>query len=203
MGGLSAWPRRLAWELRRLAAAASRRAGPAVGWFVACAAVAVGAWAVERQQLRGLQETRQRPIPQGAFERPLPRLAVDDPGARLAAFERLLVPHADIPHVVRDLLERAGQARLAQVRGDYKAEPDAAGRFMRYRLSLPVKGEAERIQRYLMDALRVHPALALESVQFKRERIDSSEVEARVQWVLFTGLAHHLASGAPAAGGPP
>jgi hypothetical protein len=38
--------------------------------------------------------------------------------------------------------------------------------------------------------------LALESVQFKRQGIDSSEVEARIQWTLMTQLPY---DGVPAA----
>jgi hypothetical protein len=73
-------------------------------------------------------------------------------------------------------------------RGDYRAQPDLQGGFMRYRMSLPVKGDAPAVLKLMQAALQSHKTLALESVQFKRARIESADVEVRLQWVLLTRL---------------
>jgi hypothetical protein len=196
-GAMAQLPQQAAWELRRFAAVVSRRAGAAAWLLAGCVIVGAGAWTIERQQQRLRADTRLLSTPPGGTDAARPSLMVDDGRHRLAAFERLLFEHADIPIVVRSLLDLAEQEQLSVVRGDYRADPDTAGQFMRYRMSVPVNGEAAKIHRYLMAALRAHPTLALESVQFKRQRIESGEVEARIQWVLFTRLAAHRAPAGP------
>jgi hypothetical protein len=59
---------------------------------------------------------------------------------------------------------------------------------LRYRMTLPVKGDAQAIHQFMAAALKAHKTLALDAVQFKRERIESGEIEARIQWVLLTRL---------------
>jgi len=55
-------------------------------------------------------------------------------------------------------------------------------------MTLPVQGDAGAIRRFMLAALLAHKTLALESVQFKRDRAATAEVEARIQWVLLTRL---------------
>jgi hypothetical protein len=106
----------------------------------------------------------------------------------LKSFEDFLVPHEDIPVVVQDLLRMAEDQKLTVQKGEYRVQRDVTGGFMRYRMSLPVKGAATTIHRYIETALRAQKTLALESVQFKRDRIESIDIEARMQWVVFTRL---------------
>jgi hypothetical protein len=107
---------------------------------------------------------------------------------KLKSFEQNLLPHAKIPVVVQALLRLAEDDGLSIRRGDYRLQADAGGGFVRYQMTLPVKGTAPAIHHFIQAALLDHSALALESVQFKRERIESSEIEARLQWVLLTAL---------------
>lgn len=106
----------------------------------------------------------------------------------LKSFENFLMPHEDIPVVVQDLLRMAEDQKLTVLKGEYRVQRDITGGFMRYRMSLPVKGTASTVHRYIEVALRAQKTLALESVQFKRDRIESIDIEARMQWVAFTRL---------------
>ena len=106
----------------------------------------------------------------------------------LKSFEDFLMPHEDIPVVVQDLLRMAEDQKLTVQKGEYRVQRDITGGFIRYRMSLPVKGAAATIHRYIEAALRAQKTLALESVQFKRDRIESTDIEARMQWVVFTRL---------------
>lgn len=105
---------------------------------------------------------------------------------RLKAFETLLLAREDIPDTLQSLFLLAEEEHLTLKRGEYKIDPDAFGGFDRYRMILPVKGDAQSIYRFMHSALLAHKALALESVQFRRERIESKDVEARIHWVLLT-----------------
>ena len=73
-------------------------------------------------------------------------------------------------------------------KGDYKSQVDVNGQFFQYSMTFPVQGDAQSIERFILAALAQHKTLALESVQFKRERIESKELEAKIQWTLFTQL---------------
>ncbi|MDR2625136.1 MAG: hypothetical protein LBC37_02260 [Zoogloeaceae bacterium] len=114
-----------------------------------------------------------------------------DPGdgrQRLVAFEQLLLPHQDIPLALQDLLRLAEDDGLSIQRAEYQAQVDIRGAFTRYRINLPVRGTAEAVNRYIYAALLQQKNLALESVQLKRDTLDASGLEARIQWVLLTHL---------------
>jgi hypothetical protein len=90
--------------------------------------------------------------------------------------------------VIQDLIALADERQLLLVRGDYKPQVDSAGGFLRYRMTLPVKGGMAAIQSFVAAVLQTHPSMAVEAVQFKRDRIASPLVEARIQWLLLTQL---------------
>lgn len=189
-GGVGNIGARASWEMRRLACGFMRRYGPA-GWVVlACLITGALALAAEQRELRVLTDTtaqlvvEQRRVPHQRLSEPIE----DDGRARLRQFEAQLLAHEDIPHVVRDLMILADEAGLSIVRGEYRPQADVQGGFLRYRMTLPVRGEAQAVYGYIQAALNGQRMLALESVQFKRESIDAPDVEARIQWVVLTRL---------------
>lgn len=187
--GPGSWPEsRLLWALRQSLSRFSRRFGW-LGWCVLLLLAVAGAALVsERQQLHQAALARAQAARHN-LNTPLLVTAVPDEGpARLAAFERLLLPQEDLPLLVQDLLDLAEASRLAVRRGDYRAVADEPGGFMRYQMSLPVKGEPRAIEQFIQVALRANKALALQSVQFQRERADANEVEARIQWVAMARM---------------
>jgi hypothetical protein len=200
-------PRRAAWELRRGGRGLRRRIGAAGLLLLAgLAASGLALWAQQRE-LQALAQLRQQWLVQQAqpVARPVDTRALDG-RARLAEFDAYLPGHGEIPATVGALFNLAQQEGLTIARGDYKAQPDAAGGFLRYRMTLPVQGDAAAIRRFMLAALRGHKTLALESVQFKRERAATAEVEARIQWVLFSRMplpgSGMLAVAAPAGARP-
>lgn len=183
---------RLTWEARRFLAACQRRYG-GVGWaLLACAAVVcVGlllAHHAQAQQTLAQLQLAARHAENAGFAAPL--VAGPAPGAagaraRLHAFEGQLLAHDAIPYVVQDLLDLGAAEGLVMQRGSYRPQVDVAGGFLRYRMSLPVKGPGPAIQRFIKAALRKQDNLALNSVHFKRARIGSADVEARIDWILL------------------
>jgi hypothetical protein len=197
-GRLPALAAHARWELSRGARGFTRRFG-SFGWaLLGCAACAALALAVERSQAAQVRtlETRlaARMADNAAAARtPIaanPQPASGDAGARarLKAFDEQLLPHGDIPVVVQDLLDLGEAEGLSMQRGSYRPQPDVSGGFLRYRMTLPVKGPGTAIQRFMKAALRKQKNLALDSVQFKRARIGSSDVEARIEWVMLSRL---------------
>lgn len=90
-----------------------------------------------------------------------------------------------------DLFVLAEKYRLVLAKGEYQALLDASGLFLQHKMAIPIKGDPEAIQRFVEAALLQHPSLAFESIQFKREKIESRTLEARVQWSLFTRIKNN------------
>jgi hypothetical protein len=187
------------WELRRGARAFTRRFGP-FGWaLLGCVACAALALAVERRQtvdigrleiqLAARLAERAGPIAAATVSvAAAPAEGEAGASARLQAFDDHLLAHGDIPFVVQDLLDLGEAEGLSMQRGSYRPQVDVAGGFLRYRMTLPVKGSGPAIQRFMQTALRKQKTLALDSVQFKRARIGSSDIEARIEWLMLTRL---------------
>lgn len=186
MGALTQAWLQASWATRRAARRFTWRFGP-WGWIaLACSLLGLPGglytW-VSTAELARLQQ--QASMPRPAVVRP----AAEENGATksgLRAFENILLHHDDIPSVVGRLLELADQQNLLIASGEYKPQADLQGRFMRYRIVFPVNGDPESIHRFLQAALHEHRMLALEAVQFKREHIRSTEIEARIQWTLLS-----------------
>jgi hypothetical protein len=113
---------------------------------------------------------------------------LDSDRQRLLLFEQYLLPYQDIPFALQDLLRLAEEKGLTIRHAEYRTQIEPRGGFMRYRISLPVQGASEIVNRYIYEALLAQKNLALESVQLKRENLDTPDLEARIQWVLLTRL---------------
>ncbi len=190
------------WNTRRAARGFSRRHG-AAGWIVlACLMLILLAGAAQRYHTIQADASQAR-LAQRAAGALTPAAASAPVGdgeagarARLRAFEQHLLAQQEIPFAVQQLLDLARQEGLTVQRGEYQPQMDQAGRFMRYRMTWPVKGPAAAIQRFLQSALRQQKTLALQSIQFKRARIGVTDIEARIQWFMLA------TAGTPAAGSP-
>lgn len=188
------------WGLRRFLRAFTRRFG-VWGWgmLVLWVVAALVGWTAYNQKMQGrvLASRLSSKSHATASVSTQHVLRADmtlpsDGRIRLKAFEDFLLPDEDIPGVVQEVLRLAEEESLSIQRGEYRPQIDQQGKFMRYCMNLPVKGAAAAIHRFVKTALRTQKNLALDSVQFKRERIESDEIEARIQWVIVTRVPAHL-----------
>lgn len=174
---------RLRWEATRY----SRQLFVRMGWgglgglFFGLLALVLSAWSLQqRWHYTALQDQ----LAAGRLGKAVaPRTL--DVQTGLEAFQDYLPAREEIPHTIRSLIDLAESLGVLLRTGEYKAQNEESGSFLRYRISLPVKGDAGAIQDFLLAALTEHRTLALESVAFKREGIGSGEVEARIQFVLL------------------
>jgi hypothetical protein len=195
LNALAQLPPYMAWELRRVAQAFMRRFGKTGLLICLCMGlVAVSGWIRYAQGVALLAAQKELQAPTG----PVLDLKADvsdaNGRARLAAFEQVLLPYEDIPDAIRSLFEAARREGLTLSKGEYRPQADVQGGFLRYRMALPVKGDADAIRRFMLSVLDTQKTLGLESVQFKRKGIASREVEARIQWTLFARLPMHGAA---------
>ncbi|SEL57581.1 hypothetical protein SAMN05216359_111110 [Roseateles sp. YR242] len=192
----------VAWEVKRLARVVLRRAGvPGVvaagGLVVAIAAVWVDQHSIA--VLSNLQHQLVRTQADSVDIRNVAARPQDDGRQRLAAFDHALPAHDEIPQAVGELLMLAENENLLVDKGDYRLQLDPQGGFVRYRMTLPVKGDASAVRRFILASLRGQRTLALESVQFKREGAGSRALEARIQWVLLARATTARSSTRPTA----
>lgn len=194
MAGLASKALRVAvgralWEGKRQIRRGYRRIGVTGLVFIAAVAASGPIWLQWRHAGLRLEEAQHA---LQVAEAQNPALEQQNPGdvdvgrQRLQEFDQLLPAHDHIPDTLQDIFRLADTEGLTLQRGDYKVEPDDQGGFVRYRMTLPVKGDAQAIYRFIRSALEAHKTLALDSIQFRRERIESRDVEARIQWELLT-----------------
>lgn len=177
-------PARLQWLLR------------AGGWRLCGALLVLSAllgallWQHQQAQRAQLQTmvAQQQAALHAVSSAALAGAAEPDERSRLTAFEQLLLPHADIPLVVEEVLQLAAKSGLLVQRGDYRAQTDVAGGFLRYGMTLPVSGEAAAVERFMQTALRRHPMLLLDSWRLQRQQGQPGRIDARLQWVILTHL---------------
>jgi len=176
----------LGWQCRRAARRWYRSLGVDgvaifIGLLLVCGLVAGVAYIGERQA--AVSDTT-LPTAEAAPSTPPATMEVSN----LEKFERTLPAHDDIPKLLERLFELADEEKLVLSRGEYRTQNDDIGQFMRYRMSLPVRGNAVAVQRFIERALVNNRSLVFESVQFRRDRIQTELLEAQVQWTLITGL---------------
>ena len=177
---------RLLWEMQR----GWQRLGPTAALGILCALLAVGAWWQTRHGIEQQKQLQQKIIAEKI--RAHTRVPETGPSAsdldlarQLTAFYAYLPAHNALPDQVKQLLVLAQKHGVTLAQAEYKVLPETNAAFLRYHMILPVKAEARPIQNFMQAALHTLPALTLESVAFKRERGDSAQLEARIQFQLL------------------
>lgn len=180
------------WRLRQWVRALTRTWG--VGLWISGLALLIVAGALKFTTYQRAQtaywQTEQANLEQRTQrQEPISMAPIQDQSRlRLQAFENLLLPHDDIPEAVGDLLRLAEDEGLSIKRGEYRAQVEPKGMFLRYRINLPVEGKPESVNRFMTKALLKQKYLALNQVQFKREGLTAARMEARIQWEFLARL---------------
>jgi len=111
------------------------------------------------------------------------------PGEQLVEFYRGFPDERHSPQSLEKLAALAEKNGLSLNEGEYKPTRDKVGRLMRLHMMFPVKGEYQQIRSFLSALPGEIPIIALENVQFTRQNVADSTVEARIRLVLYLGQA--------------
>lgn len=112
-------------------------------------------------------------------------------GATLSTEDQLAVFYQKFPtegnssQWLGKLVALASNRGLSLNDGEYKATRDRVGRLMRYQMTFPVKGPYPKIRQFLTDLPDALPVVALENVQFERQKVADPDVEAKIRLVLY------------------
>lgn len=85
------------------------------------------------------------------------------------------------------LYAAAAAQQLVLEQGEYRLSSDKTGRLARYQVTLPVKGSYLQIRQFVDQALIDVPVAALDDINFKREAIGATQLEARIKFTLYGG----------------
>lgn len=171
---------RLMWQARR----AWRRTGAgAIAGALFLALTPLACWHASQLEQRQHVLTRQLGAAARAVAMPLAPVATEASG--VAAFHAYLPPHDAIPDQLKELVRVAQASGVTLTKAEYKPQQESRAGFLRYQITLPVKAEYGNVQSFIIGALKALPTLTLESVAFKRDQIETGEIEARIQFVLL------------------
>lgn len=176
---------RVLWEIRRLL----RRLGwAASGGIGALALAGASAWQAHGLELHGERLAHQLARLRAARAAPAAPAA---PSAthRVDAFYAYLPAHDALPGLLKELVAVATKNGITLAKADYKPTPEDGAAFLRYQITLPVKADHAKVQAFIVGALHGLPTLTLDAITFKRERIDTGEVEARIHFNLLVRKA--------------
>ena len=85
------------------------------------------------------------------------------------------------------LYAAAAAQQLVLEQGEYRLSSDKTGKLARYQVTLPVKGSYLQIRQFVDQALIDVPVAALDDINFKREAIGATQLEARIKFTLYQG----------------
>jgi hypothetical protein len=111
--------------------------------------------------------------------------AAQTPAQRLASFYGEFPTGERVPDELARLFKFAETHNLALDIGEYGLVRAQGGRLDQFRITLPVKGSYPDIRAFAAEALEAVPALSLESVALRREKVADNTVEGRVVFLLF------------------
>ncbi len=107
------------------------------------------------------------------------------PAEQLARFYKLFPRDNDLPLWLDKVFASAQSQGIGLDQGEYKATRDKEGGMVRFQMTFPVKGDYPRIRKYLSSLMADIPALSLQQVRFKRQKVGDAMVEADIKLVLY------------------
>lgn len=100
------------------------------------------------------------------------------------------LPESHAASAVIGQLERLAQAHgLQLLRGQYTQAPITGTALLRWQLSLPIKAEYPQIIAFVAVSMQALPTLALEEIKLKRDKIETSVLDADLRFNLYLRAA--------------
>ncbi len=107
------------------------------------------------------------------------------PTLQLAEFYKYFPAENKAPVWLGKLVEVAGEHGLSLNDAEYKVSQDKVGQLIRMKIAFPVQGKYPQIREFLAALVNEIPSMALENVEFVRNTIADTSVEAKIKVVLY------------------
>jgi Tfp pilus assembly protein PilO len=107
------------------------------------------------------------------------------PAEKLAEFYRAFPKETTIPDWLGKIYAIADKQKLALEIGEYSLTQVKAGQLNQFRIVFPVKGNYPQIRKFIAATLATAPALALDSIDLKRDKVGESVADGRIVFLLY------------------
>lgn len=107
------------------------------------------------------------------------------PEEQLAEFYRMFPDSSHLPASLEKIFALAKSQGIGLDKGEYKVIRNKEGNLVSFQVIFPVKGEYLQIRKYLVALMADIPVLSLQQVQFKRQNIGETMVEANIKLALY------------------
>lgn len=107
------------------------------------------------------------------------------PAAQLIKFHQAFPDSASQPDWLEKIFSVAASQGIALEQGDYKLTRSIEGRIVRLRISFPVKSSYPQMRSFIARLKAEIPVMALEHIQFERQKVADPALEVKLQLVLF------------------
>jgi Tfp pilus assembly protein PilO len=169
------------------------RVGGRLGWpgalgvavWLATAALFVGVVLPAQEQVDALRE-RTATLRAGTAQSGGLRVAAQpSPAEQLAAFYAAFPSEPSSPDWIGKIAATAKRSGLSLDQGEYRLSRDTVGKLARLQITLPVRGDYRQIRQFLARTSAEVPTVVLEQVQFERQKVGDTEVDAKIRLVLY------------------
>ena len=162
----------------------ARRGALAIIGVVLCVAAA-GAWLWVIPQARIQRELAARPIAPRKAQAAIVVAPILSADQNLADFYDALGEKRYTEQQVKTLFAIAAKTGLILSSGQYKANYDQNGRIHTYQIVLPVRGSYSSVWQFCLETLAAIPFASLDEINFRRDSIADSTLEARLRFTLY------------------
>lgn len=166
---LTRWQRRIGWSL----------------WGSALLLLVAGGFSYQAWKLgkENLSLIASNSLAKQVGGTPRPTQLVDENG--LKTYYDFLPYEEERFFLVKRLLLSADKNGVLPSYVEYKLEAEKMTKVVRYQLTLPLKGDFSKIKNFLIEVLNENRSITIDSISLKRESIDRSEVEAKIQFSIL------------------
>jgi Tfp pilus assembly protein PilO len=109
------------------------------------------------------------------------------PADRLTAFYGFFPQPGDLPGLLQKVFTAAKAQGLQLEHGEYRVLGNNEGALTQYQITLPVRGTYPQIRKFVDAAMAEVPSLALDSIQFDRQKVGDSTLDANVKMAVYLG----------------
>lgn len=104
---------------------------------------------------------------------------------KVEKFYRSLPRSATTPDWLQKIFDAASRNGVVLEQGEYILLSNPNAKLEQYRIIFPLKGTYPQLRGFTAASLEAVPALALESLLFKREKIADGSVDAKITFLLY------------------
>lgn len=107
------------------------------------------------------------------------------PVEQLARFYEIFPKEKNLVPWLKKVFDLANEQGIRLDEGEYKLVRDKVGKLARFQMTLPVRSGYPQIRKYLNSLRATIPIVALEHLQFERQKVSDPTVEAKLRMALY------------------